>query len=64
MANNFGDQIMTESDKVFEGSVPQIYDDYLVPLIFEGFAEDLAGRVASLSPTNVLETAAGSGVVT
>ena len=55
---------MTESDKVFEGSVPQIYDDYLVPLIFEGFAEDLAGRVASLSPTNVLETAAGSGVVT
>lgn len=55
---------MTESDKVFEGSVPQIYDDYLVPLIFKGFAEDLAGRVASLSPTNVLETAAGSGVVT
>ena len=40
------------------------YDRYLVPLIFEGFAEDLAKRVASLSPKTVLETAAGSGVVT
>ncbi len=55
---------MTESDKVFAGSIPEIYDTYLVPLIFEGFAEDLAGRTASLSPKTVLETAAGSGVVT
>ncbi len=55
---------MTESDKVFAGSIPEIYDTYLVPLIFEGFAEDLAGRTAALSPKTVLETAAGSGVVT
>jgi ubiquinone/menaquinone biosynthesis C-methylase UbiE len=33
-------------------------------LIFEGFAEDLAQRVALLSPSAILETAAGSGVVT
>lgn len=55
---------MTESDKVFTGSIPEIYDTYLVPLIFEDFAEDLAGRTAALSPETVLETAAGSGVVT
>jgi ubiquinone/menaquinone biosynthesis C-methylase UbiE len=35
-----------------------------VPLIFEGFAADLARRVAALSPNSVLETAAGTGVVT
>jgi ubiquinone/menaquinone biosynthesis C-methylase UbiE len=55
---------MSQSDKVFIGSIPKIYDDYLVPLIFEGFAQDLAQRAANLSPTAVLETAAGSGVVT
>ena len=54
---------MAQSDKVFIGSIPRIYDDYLVPLIFQGFAQDLAQRVANLSPTAVLETAAGSGVV-
>ena len=55
---------MTESDSVFSGSIPELYDTYLVPLIFESFAEDLAERVAVLSPKSVLETAAGSGVVT
>src|SRR5215470_20025532 len=55
---------MSKSDKVFIGSIPKIYDDYLVPLIFQGFAQDLAQRTANLSPTAVLETAAGSGVVT
>jgi ubiquinone/menaquinone biosynthesis C-methylase UbiE len=55
---------MSESDKVFAGSIPENYDRYMVPLIFAGFAEDLARRVAVLSPRAVLETAAGSGVVT
>ncbi len=55
---------MTDSDKVFAGSIPEVYDTYLVPLIFEDFAEYLAGRTAALSPRTVLETAAGSGVVT
>ena len=36
----------------------------LVPLIFESFAQDIAQRVAALSPSTILETAAGSGVVT
>lgn len=55
---------MAQSDKVFAGSIPEFYDTYLVPLIFEGFAADLAGRVSAAAPRRVLETAAGSGVVT
>jgi ubiquinone/menaquinone biosynthesis C-methylase UbiE len=55
---------MSETDKVFAGSIPEIYDAFLVPLIFEGFADDLARRVASGSPRAVLESAAGSGVLT
>jgi ubiquinone/menaquinone biosynthesis C-methylase UbiE len=55
---------MAESDKVFAGSIPEFYDALMVPLIFEAYAADLAGRVAATSPGAVLETAAGSGVVT
>lgn len=55
---------MFENDKTFAGSIPEIYDTYLVPLIFEDFAADMARRVAELEPGAVLETAAGSGVVT
>ncbi len=55
---------MLETDKVFAGSIPENYDRYMVPLIFEPFAADLAQRAAVLSPSAVLETAAGSGVLT
>ncbi len=55
---------MLETDKVFAGSVPENYDRYMVPLIFEPYAADIARRAASLSPMAVLETAAGTGVVT
>ena len=55
---------MTESDKAFAGSIPAFYDTYMVPLIFEAYANDLAERAAAVSPETVLETAAGSGVVT
>jgi SAM-dependent methyltransferase len=55
---------MTDSDKVFAGSIPAFYDTYLVPLIFEAYANDLAERAAARAPKTVLETAAGSGVVT
>ena len=55
---------MADRDKDFVGSIPEIYDAFLVPLIFESYAEDLAHRVSALNPVSVLETAAGSGVVT
>ena len=51
-------------DKVFAGSIPKLYDTYLVPLIFEPYAADLVNRLASRSVTRVLEVAAGTGVVT
>jgi SAM-dependent methyltransferase len=52
------------SDKVFGGSIPSLYERYLVPLIFEPYAADLANRLASRSLARVLEIAAGTGVVT
>jgi ubiquinone/menaquinone biosynthesis C-methylase UbiE len=55
---------MSAGDKLFAGSIPENYDRYMVPLIFEGYARDMARRAAALSPKAVLETAAGSGVVT
>jgi len=53
-----------ESDTSFTGSLPTIYDTYLVPLIFEPYAADLAPRLAARAPARVLEIAAGTGVVT
>jgi ubiquinone/menaquinone biosynthesis C-methylase UbiE len=55
---------MSHRDRDFVGSIPEIYDNFLVPLIFESYAQDLANRIGSLAPRAVLETAAGSGVVT
>jgi ubiquinone/menaquinone biosynthesis C-methylase UbiE len=55
---------MVATDKVFAGSIPEIYDRFLVPLIFESYALDLAGRIAGADPQHVLEIAAGTGVLT
>ena len=55
---------MSAGDKIFAGSIPENYDRYIVPLIFESYARDMSQRAAALSPNAVLETAAGSGVVT
>jgi SAM-dependent methyltransferase len=52
------------ADKVFTGAIPKIYETYLVPLIFQPYAGDLAARVAQAGPLRVLEVAAGTGVVT
>jgi SAM-dependent methyltransferase len=55
---------VTESDTSFVGSIPEIYERYLVPLIFDAYALDLARRVGHRRPSDVLEIAAGTGVVT
>jgi SAM-dependent methyltransferase len=54
----------SQVDTAFTGSVPQFYERYMVPLIFEPYAVDLAQRVAQAAPGRVLELAAGTGVVT
>ena len=55
---------MTATDTVFAGSIATLYDRLMVPLKFTPWAEDMAGRIAALAPATILETAAGSGVVT
>jgi SAM-dependent methyltransferase len=51
-------------DKVFSGTIPELYDTHLVPMIFAPYAADLAARVAARRPQRILEVAAGTGVVT
>jgi ubiquinone/menaquinone biosynthesis C-methylase UbiE len=55
---------MSATDTVFAGSIPGIYDRYMVPLIFAPYAALLADRARALAPRRILETAAGTGVVT
>jgi len=53
-----------QSDKIFSGSIPKLYEEYIVPMIFEPYAGDLAKRLTSRRLARVLEIAAGTGVVT
>lgn len=55
---------MQASDAAFSGSIPALYDRCLGPLLFEPYARDLAERVAAIAPRRILETAAGTGIVT
>jgi ubiquinone/menaquinone biosynthesis C-methylase UbiE len=55
---------MTETDTIFAGSIPSLYDKYLGSILFGPFADDLTKRLPKLSAGRVLETAAGTGIVT
>lgn len=55
---------LSATDKLFNDSIPELYERLMVPLIFEPYARDLATRTAALAPSSVLEVAAGTGVVT
>jgi len=55
---------MNLGDRGFTGSIPQLYEHYMVPMLFAPYAEDLAQRAAALEPTRVLEIAAGTGALT
>jgi ubiquinone/menaquinone biosynthesis C-methylase UbiE len=54
------------ADARFVGSVPDMYDRHLGPMLFDQYARDLATRLtASERPlTRVLEIAAGTGILT
>jgi ubiquinone/menaquinone biosynthesis C-methylase UbiE len=54
---------MLNRDIVFAGSIPDMYDRYMVPLIFRPYAELVAKEAARWAPRQILETAAGTGVV-
>lgn len=51
-------------DRAFSGAIPQLYERFLVPLIFAPYAADLAQRLSLDPPAQVLEIAAGTGVLT
>jgi ubiquinone/menaquinone biosynthesis C-methylase UbiE len=55
---------MAEIDRAFTGSIPVLYDRYMVPLLFEPYAQDLAQRLAGMKEGRLLEIAAGTGAVT
>jgi SAM-dependent methyltransferase len=55
---------MADTDKLFTGSIPAIYDRFLAPILFEPYAIDLALRLRDLRRGRMLEVAAGTGVLT
>jgi SAM-dependent methyltransferase len=55
---------MTQAGTAFDHSTPALYDRYMGPLLFEPYARLIAERSALLQPTRILETAAGTGIVT
>jgi SAM-dependent methyltransferase len=48
----------------FVGDIPRYYDQDLGPILFQGYAEDLARRAACIGGKDVLEIAAGTGIST
>ncbi len=52
------------TENIFNGSIPSTYHEYLVPLIFSDYAEDLVSRVSVPDGATILEIAAGTGVLT
>lgn len=55
---------MSETNISFSGSIPELYDRHLGPVMFAPYAEDLAQRVATNPDGTVLEIACGTGIVT
>ena len=55
---------VVRSDTAFGGSMAQVYQQHLVPLIFEPYATELVHRLGDRRLGNVLELAAGTGAVT
>ncbi len=52
------------TEPIFAHSTPALYDQYMGPLLFEPYAKLVAERCAVLHPNRILETAAGTGILT
>ena len=55
---------MADVNARFQGSIPELYDRHLGPVIFQPYAADLARRIAVNGPGSVLEIACGTGILT
>src|SRR4051794_14775241 len=52
------------TDSAWLGSMPEVYDQKLAPVLFSPFAAELSRRAAEAAPRTILEVAAGTGVLT
>ena len=57
-------QTMGALGNLYSGSVPALYDRYRGQTFFQPYANDLANRVTYLTAGRLLETAAGTGILT
>ena len=55
---------MASQNVAFTGSVPENYDQYLGPHLFEPYAKDIVSRLGAIDNGAVLEIACGTGIVT
>jgi SAM-dependent methyltransferase len=55
---------MAQSDTVFTGTIAQLYDHHMGTLLFSPYAADMTARLSNLAAGELLETAAGTGIVT
>jgi hypothetical protein len=55
---------MSDDTTGFVGSIPENYDRGLGPILFTDYAEHTARLIAGYAPSRVLETGAGTGIVT
>ena len=55
---------MVNENAKFAGTIPAAYDRFLGPVLFQTYAEDLAGRLKLDTKAAVLELACGTGILT
>jgi ubiquinone/menaquinone biosynthesis C-methylase UbiE len=55
---------MSQADSAFTGKIPELYDRLMGPMLFQPYAAEMARRLQWLVAGHVLETAAGTGIVT
>jgi ubiquinone/menaquinone biosynthesis C-methylase UbiE len=53
-----------DASTAFVGKIPEHYDRYLAPLLFNPYADDLVARLALHEGMRILEVACGTGIVT
>ncbi len=54
---------MANNDAGFVGSIPQLYDHNIGPLMIVPYADDIARRLSGMTSGTLLEIAAGTGIV-
>jgi len=55
---------MPDQNSAFVGSIPENYDRYLGPVLFDPYAVDLVSRLNVSADASVLELACGTGILT